>query len=121
MRGSSSASSSRMGASYGRSSRPASSASVRYGVADDAPERLHAVFPGNLLAFFVGAAGVADGYFVDAPVAFGDFRGDLRLKAEAVRLQAHALQHFPPEDLVTSLHVGELQICADIGEQREHL
>src|ERR1700686_1981911 len=53
-------------------------------VADDAPERLYAVFPGDFFAFFVSAAGVRDGDFVDAPVPFCDFGGDFRFEAEAI-------------------------------------
>src|SRR4029077_4034100 len=35
--------------------------------ADDAPERLHAVLPGDFFSFFICAAGVSDGDLVDAP------------------------------------------------------
>src|SRR2546426_11078735 len=58
-------------------------------VAHDAEERLDGVFEADLLAFFVGAAGVADGNLIDAPArpAPGDLGGELRLETEAVGLQ----------------------------------
>ena len=36
------------------------------GVLQQAPQRAHPVFPSDLLAFFVGAAPVADADFIDA-------------------------------------------------------
>ena len=56
-------------------------------VADDAPEGLEAVFPGDLFPFFVSTAGVGDGHFVDAPIPFCDFGGDFRFEAEAMGLE----------------------------------
>ncbi len=90
-------------------------------VADDAPEGLDAVFPGDFLAFFVGAAGVGDGNFVDAPVAFCDFGGNFRLEAEAVGFELDALEDFATEDFVAGLHVGEFEIGENVGKQSEHL
>ena len=90
-------------------------------VADDAPEGLDAVFPGDFFAFFVGAAGVGDGDFVDAPVPFCDFGGDFRFEAETVGLELDALQDFVAENFVAGLHVGEFQIGEDVGEQSEDL
>src|SRR5262249_49408711 len=65
--------------------------SVVVPVPHDAEKRLDRVFEGDLLAFLIGAAGVADGHLVDAPgwAALGDLGGDLRLETEAVRLQRH--------------------------------
>jgi hypothetical protein len=39
---------------------------------------------GSVLAFFIGAAIVADGNFVDGSLAFGELDGELGLDAETV-------------------------------------
>src|SRR2546426_3799966 len=54
-------------------------------IPDNAPQCLEAVFPGNLLAFLVGAAGVGDRDFVDAPLVLGDLCRDLRFESKPVR------------------------------------
>ena len=64
-------------------------------VAQDAVEGAEGVLQADLLAFLVGAAGVADGDLVDAPgrvPLLGDLGGDLRLEAEAVGLELDALR-----------------------------
>ena len=33
----------------------------------DTPQRLHAIFPGNFLTLFVGAARIADRHFINPP------------------------------------------------------
>src|SRR5437588_411621 len=76
------------------------------------------------LAFLIGAAGVADGDLVDAPrgaAAAGDLGGDLRLEAEAVRLEVDALEHLTPEDLVTGLHIGQVQVSEHVRHKGEEL
>src|SRR5205809_6181598 len=55
-------------------------------IPDNAPQCLEAVFPGNLLAFLVGAAGVGDRDFVDAPLVLGDLCRDLRFESKPVDL-----------------------------------
>src|SRR6185369_3744732 len=65
-----------------------------------------AVFPSDLLAFFVGAPVVADGNFVDTQLAFGHLHGDLGLEAETVAADRNALQQVGAEDFVAGLHVG---------------
>src|SRR5207253_1234111 len=89
---------------------------VEQPVAHDAEERLEGVLEADLLAFFVRAAGVGDGDFVDAPgrPVFGDLRRELRLEPESIRLQLDALQHLAAKDLVAGLHVREVQV-------REHV
>ena len=88
-------------------------------VADDAPEGLDAVFPGDFLAFFVGSASVGDGDFIDAPIALGNFGGNFGLEAEAVGFESDTLEDFATEDLVAGLHVGEFEVSEDVGEQGE--
>src|SRR5271165_2327205 len=82
--------------------------SVTQPVADDAVQRAEGVLQADLLAFLVSAAGIADRYLVDAPrrrLALGDLGRDLRLEAEAVRLQVQLGQHLAAKDLVAGLHV----------------
>jgi hypothetical protein len=89
--------------------------------ADDAPQGLDAVFPGDLFAFFIGTAGIRNGDFVNPPVAFCDFGGDFRFKPEAVGFQLDSLQDFAAENLVAGFHVRELEVGEDVGEKSEHL
>src|SRR5262249_20478382 len=44
---------------------------------------------------------------------------DFGLEAEAIGLQGDALKDFAAKDLVTGLHIGELEIGEDIREQGE--
>ena len=55
-------------------------------VLEDAPDRLDAVLPVDLLAFGVGAAAVGDPHLVDPAAQLRHLGGDLRLEAEAVLL-----------------------------------
>src|SRR5207245_2244726 len=77
--------------------------------ANDAPEGLHAVFPGDFLSFFIGAASVGDGDLVDAPTMLGDFCGDFGFEAEAIGANLDALQDFLAKNFVAGLHVGEFE------------
>src|SRR5207247_11398615 len=81
--------------------------------------RAHAVLPADLLAFGVRAAVVGDADLVDPPVAGGDTRGDLRLEAEAVLLDVDRLDDLSTKDLVTGLHVGEVQVGRHVRHRRE--
>ena len=57
-------------------------------VAHDAPDGPEAVLPADLLALGVGAAVVADAHLIDTRILHpGQFRGHLRLEAEASLLQ----------------------------------
>src|ERR1700728_2811343 len=80
-------------------------------VADNAVERLDAVLPGDLLAFLVVAAAVADRHLVDPALprrpAFEGRHGESRhlgrhlgLEPEPVALKGDPLEHFPAEDFV---------------------
>ncbi len=77
-----------------------------------APEGAKAVFPADFLAFFVGAAPVADADLINSQAALGHFDGDLWLKAKAVLLDRNRLDNFATEDFVTGFHVAQV----DVGE-----
>src|SRR5258708_5196856 len=70
----------------------------------DGENRAKAIAPADLLPLGIGAAVVADAHLVDDALELGDFRGDLRLEAEAVFLDGDFLQHLPAEDLVARFH-----------------
>src|SRR2546423_5159723 len=57
-------------------------------VPDDAPQRLDAVFPGNLFAFFVCAPRITNRHFVNAPFVPCDLCRNLRFKSKSVRLRS---------------------------------
>src|SRR6202035_2702151 len=95
--------------------------SVEQIISQDAPECGDAVFPGNLLTLRVGAAGIRNGNFVDPPVSLGDFGSEFRFEAEAIRLEFDILQNFAAKNFVTRLHVAELEVGENVGEQRQEL
>src|SRR5437867_4712615 len=73
--------------------------SIKIPIPEDAPQRGEGVLEADLLAFLVGAPGVTDRHFVDAPgwpAPAGDLGGELRLEAEAVRLQLDPFEHLTP-------------------------
>ncbi len=76
-------------------------------VADDAPERLETVFPGDFFAFFVGAAGVGDGDFVDTPLPLRDLGGNFRFEAEAIGFELDALKNLAAKNFIAGFHIGE--------------
>src|SRR6516164_4502147 len=95
--------------------------SIRQPVANDAEHRLDPVLQADLFAFFIRAARIADWDLVDAQVFLGDLRGELRLEAEAVRLQDNAVEDFPAENLVARFHVGKVQVGEQVGSHGEQL
>src|SRR5438093_13343583 len=79
--------------------------------AEDAPKGAESIFQTDLLAFLVGAPGVADRNLEDAPApAAGDLRSNLRFETEARGLQPNSLQHVAAKDLVARLHVGQVEV-----------
>src|SRR5262245_54782547 len=86
---------------------------------DDAPDGAQAVLPVDLLALCVGTARVRDADFVDATVEARDLRGNFRLEAKPIFLDADALNDLASEDLVTGLHVGEVQVREGIRHERQ--
>src|ERR1700686_5734919 len=83
-------------------------------IADNAPQSLDAVFPGNLLAFFVRAPRISNRHFVDAPLVLCDLGRNLRFESKSVRLDLNSRQNLSPENLVTRLHIRQLQVREDI-------
>ena len=55
---------------------------------DDGEEGFDPVFPPDFFPFGIGPTTVADGHFIDAKLPLGDFCRELRLEAEAVRLES---------------------------------
>ena len=95
--------------------------SVEQVVSQDAPECGESVLPGNLFALRVGAAGIGDGNFVDSPASLRDLGGEFRLEAKAIGLEFDILQNFAAKNLVARLHVAELQVGENVGEQCKEL
>ena len=85
-------------------------------VLENTPDRADAVFPADLLAFFVGSPAVADTHFKNTTSLACHLGGDFRLKAEAVFLDVDALNDLAFKDLVTGFHVGEIQIREHVRE-----
>src|ERR1043166_3850008 len=85
------------------------------------PKRRHSVAPVDLLAFGVGATGIADRYLVDPRVGLGQQRRDLGLEAEAVRgqLRRHRTRELTADRLVAGLHVGEVEIRQHVAVHRQ--
>src|SRR4029077_6367765 len=77
---------------------------------DEAPDGAEAVFPSDLLAFFVRSSRVTDPHFVHAQPLLGNFDRNFGLKPETVFLEWNGLDHFPPENLVAGFHVDEVEI-----------
>ena len=88
---------------------------------EDDAEGFEAVFPADFLAFFVGAAVVTDGHFVNAEFAFGALHDDFGLEAETVGADGDALEQVGAKDLVTGFHVGEVEVAEHVGNQGEAL
>ena len=92
--------------------------SVEQIISQDAPECGDAVFPGNLLTLRVGPARIRNRHFVNTPISFRDLRGYFRLKAEPIGSQTDAVQHLATKNLVTGLHIAQVQVGKNIREQR---
>ena len=88
-------------------------------VAHDRPEGGDGVLPADLLALFVRAPVVGDGHFEDAVAAPRHFRRELRLDAEAARLDGHGLDDLAAEHLVAGLHVRQIEVREHVGGQRQ--
>ena len=80
-----------------------------------AVEGAHAVFPADFFPFLIGAAAIANAYFVNAQLSTGNFYRDLRLEAEPVFFDRDRLDNFAAEGFVARLHVGEVDVGQGIG------
>lgn len=88
-------------------------------IPDDGIERPDSIAPGNLLSFFIGTAIVGDTDLLDAAASTRDFGGDLGFKAESVFTQIDVPQDHCAECLVAGFHIGEIDVCAHVGEQSQ--
>src|SRR6266496_2295430 len=89
-------------------------------VLQQAPQSPHAIFPADLFALFIGAAGVADAHFINPQLALGDFYRDFRLESKAVFLDGDGLNDLPPKNFIAGFHVGQVDIGQAIGNQSQH-
>src|SRR5262245_11159082 len=60
---------------------------------------------------------VRDGDFVEAAMFFGELDSDLRLEAEAIGFEVNAFDRLRAKDLVSHLHVREVEVSEHIGNQ----
>src|SRR5437868_191638 len=77
------------------------------------------VAPADLLAFKIGTAVIGDAHLVHATSHLRNLCRDLRFKTESFLFYLKLLQHIAAKDLVTSLHVSEVQVSKAIGDERE--
>src|SRR4051812_2706513 len=87
----------------------------------EAPRRVDAVPPRDLLALGVAATVVGDADLVDRPPCPRDLHGELRLEAEPVRRERDLVEDLAAEDLVAGLHVREVQVGDHVRERGQHL
>src|ERR1700757_4413767 len=90
-----------------------------HGVLDQTPQRTHAIFPADLLAFPVSTAPVADTNLVNPKVALGDLHRHFGFKAETVLFERDRLNDLAAKDFVASLHVGHVEVGDHVGGERE--
>src|SRR6185312_15090650 len=83
------------------------------------PNGGHTVTPGDLLAFFVGAAVVPNWNLINSTAQARDFDRELRLETKTVTAELQRVEHLPPKHLITNFHVSEIQITEKIAEERE--
>src|SRR5579862_5090856 len=88
-------------------------------VPEDAPEDAEAVGPFDFLSLRVISSAVADADLIDGAAELGNFRGEFGFDAEAILLDADALEHVGAEHFVARLHIGEVEIREHIDQQRE--
>ena len=90
-------------------------------VFDDAPKCSDTVSPTDFFTFGVSSAVIRDPNLVNSQFfQFRDFRGDLRLKTEAIFLDLYALDNLTAEHLVAGLHVGQVQVGKHVGHQCQY-
>jgi hypothetical protein len=89
-------------------------------VLDNTPQRVHAIAPPNLFAFFIGSPAVGDPYFIHPPPVPRHFDGEFWLTAESVLLQREPLEDLTAKGLRSRLHIGQVDVSDGITQQREH-
>ncbi len=91
------------------------------GTTEHGPDRRDPIPPTDLLPFLVTAPVVGDGDLIDPPPSLGDPYGEFRLDPKAFGLQFKTLKNFAPEDLVTGLHVSQVQVGKHIRKEGQQL
>src|SRR5207302_6788641 len=94
---------------------------VRIAEPKNCGDRANAVLPANLLAFLIGATGVANGNLKNARAALGQLDGNFRLDFKTLADKRHALQQCGSNHLVTGFHVGEIEVRDDIAQQSQEV
>ena len=84
---------------------------------DNSKKGFKIVLPGNLFAFLIGTTAVGYGNLIDFELQSGNFGGDLGLKTKLVRFQINPIDNMTPENLVSHLHIGKIQVVEQIGKQ----
>ena len=87
---------------------------------ENRPNRLNGVHKADLLPLVIVAAVVGDGDLVHLDLHLRDLLGQFRLNREPARLNGDFLNDLPTEGFVATLHVGEIQIRADVRKQGQH-
>src|SRR6266550_3726157 len=88
-------------------------------ILDDDIDSSHAVPPPNFFPLFVRPAIIRNADLENSIAGFCHLRGNLRFKPKPVLFNGKVMQEFAPKHFVTCLHVGEVQVCKHVGEQRE--
>src|SRR4029079_2639554 len=86
-------------------------------ILNDDIERPDTILPCDLLSFFVGPPEVGNTDFVNPVTRFGHLCRYFRLETETVLAQFHIAQHCATKSLKACLHVGKVEVAADIREQ----
>src|SRR5579864_6211911 len=89
-------------------------------VFQDAPDRPQTILPADLLALGISSPGIADSDFVYATTQSRNLGNNLRLETEAIFFDPDALNDFAPEDFVTNLHIGQIQVREHVGKLSQH-
>src|SRR5690606_11610058 len=80
----------------------------------------NAVFPGNLFALQIIAREIGNRQLEDAQLQLRDLGGDLRLKAEPLRLQVDIGDHVAAKEFVAGLHVGQIHAATEVAHDRQN-
>jgi len=89
-------------------------------IVDDGVERSETIAPGDLLAFFVRASVIGNSHFENpAPPQLCNLCNQFRFHAKAVLFYLHRFDSRSCKSLITTLHIGEVQVSEHVGEQRQ--
>lgn len=96
-------------------------ASVQKIKSQNMPNRRNRIPRSNLFALGISSTEVRRGDFENPGLAKGEPCDHLRLEAEAVALERKLLEHLPTERLGARFHVRDVEIAANVGEERHAL